>query len=138
MDQTDGDDGVLCAGGQRRGSVQDTVQLGEAAVVQSAANEGVLHDGVKNVVLAQLGTQSRILRDGDALVVHEDAGGSALQTLHEFGDDGLFLAQDFCVRHFGVSPPVNRITRSKKLRGRLLRSEKIIKLLDASSAGITA
>src|SRR5699024_10796510 len=70
--------GVVVADSQGRGAVQQPVQLAHAAVVDGEAQQGVLHHGVVHVVLAQLGAQGGVLRNGDAPVVHQHTGGGAL------------------------------------------------------------
>ena len=55
--------------------------------------------GVLNTILAQFSAKSGILSHGDALVVHQDAGGGVLQLLGKLSHDGLLRFQDCCVRH---------------------------------------
>ena len=74
-----------------------------AAVVDGETDQGVLHDGVIHVVLAQLGAQSGILGHGDALIVHQNAAGGALNLLSQISDDSLLLAENLCVRHVGFT-----------------------------------
>ena len=76
--------------GKRRGAVQLLVKLIETDVVESKAEQGVLDDRVLDLVLTALGTESSILRNGDALVINDDAGSRALQLLGKvLGPKGL-------------------------------------------------
>ena len=77
-DHARGSDGIG-SDGKRRGTVQLIIELAEADVVESKAEQGVLNNSVLDLVLTALGTESSVLRDGDALVINDDAGRCALQ-----------------------------------------------------------
>ena len=74
-------------------------------LVQSLSGQGVLDDGVVNSVLAQLGTQCGVLRNGDSLVINEDACAGVLDTLGERFHYRLLFAKNLCVWHVCFSPP---------------------------------
>ena len=80
-------------------AVEQAVQLVHAAVVDGELEQGVLHHGVLDVVLAQLGAQSGVLGHSDALVVHQHTGGGVLQLIGQIGHNGLLLAENLCIRH---------------------------------------
>ena len=123
-------------GGQRGGAVEHGVKLVEIALVNRKAEQSVLHNGVLNAGSTQLTAQSGILQNGDALVVHKDARRGVTDTLGEFLDDGLFLAEYFRVRQWF------------HLRGKFLRPKEKLPLpkdrgrhntsIVLSSAGFTA
>ena len=135
-DDADGRDRVALGGGQRGGAVEHGVKLVEIALVNRKAEQSVLHNGVLNAGSTQLTAQSGILQNGDALVVHKDARRGVTDTLGEFLDDGLFLAEYFRVRQWF------------HLRGKFLRPKEKLPLpkdrgrhntsIVLSSAGFTA
>ena len=102
---TGGSHGIAGADGQRRGAVELIIQLVQTAVVECKAQQGVLDDGVLDVVFTALGTQRGILCHGDALVIHKDAGSRVLHLLGQSRHDRLLFRQYFCVGHSSCSPP---------------------------------
>lgn len=103
-DDAEGSDGVAVAGGERGRAVQHAVESVQTQAVQRQAGQGVLDDGILHVVLPQLAAERGILRHGDAPVVHEDAAARVADALSQLRDDGLLLAENFCVRHcFGFT-----------------------------------
>jgi len=91
------------ADGQRSGAIQAVRQLAQAGALSGKTGEGVLHNSVLHVVLAELVTKSGILSHGDALIVYQDTGGGVLQLLSQLGHNGLLCFQDICVRHLGFT-----------------------------------
>ncbi len=86
-----GSDYILLTQSQRRGAVEQIVQLVQAGVVEGKAEQGVLDNGVIDAVLPALSAQRGVLLNGDALVIHEHAGGSFLDLLSQLGHDGLLF-----------------------------------------------
>ena len=74
-------------------------------LVQSLSGQGVLDDGVVNSVLAQLGTQCGVLRNGDSLVIDQDTCACALDAFSQSFDYRLLFAKNLCVWHVCFSPP---------------------------------
>ena len=72
-----------------RGTVQLIIELIEADVVESKAEQGVLDNCILDIVLTALSAELGVFRDGDALVVDEHAGAGALEPLGQSGDDRL-------------------------------------------------
>ena len=69
IDHADGSDGVLGAGGQRSGSVQDGVELLKADLVECETNQGVLYDGVLHALFTQLAAEIGMAIIGSILLV---------------------------------------------------------------------
>ena len=90
---------------QRSGAIQQIIQIVQASVVESKAQQGVLHNRIIHAALTALLTQSGVFLNGNTLVVDNDACGSLLDLLGQLGNDGLLLGKDLCVRHNLVSPP---------------------------------
>ena len=90
---------------QRSGAVQQIIQIVQAGVVESEAQQGVLHNRIIHAALTALLTQSSVFLNGNTLVVDNDACGSLLDLLGQLGNDCLLLGKDLCVRHNLVSPP---------------------------------
>ena len=109
-DHARGGDGIG-SDGKRRGTVQLIIELIEADVVESKAEQGVLDNCILDIVLTALSAELGVFRDGDALVVNDNAGSCALQLLGQRGHDRLLFRQNFCVRHFLSSPPLDFAAR---------------------------
>ena len=88
---------------QRSGAVQALAQLTQTGALHGEPGQGVLHNGVLNLVLTQLVAESGIFRHSDALIVDQDAGGGVLQLLGQLGHNGLLRFQNFCVGHLGFT-----------------------------------
>ena len=84
---------------QRSGAVQQIIQIVQASVVESKAQQGVLHNRIIHAALTALLTQSGVFLNGNTLVVDDDACGSLLDLLGQLGNDCLLLGKDLCVRH---------------------------------------
>jgi len=85
--------------GQGSGAVEHGIHLLQTDIVDGETHQGVLHDGVVQLVLAALGAQSGVLSHSDSLVVHKHAAAGGLELLGQLGHDGLLLAENLCVRH---------------------------------------
>ena len=114
-DDAGGSHGIIVADSQRSGAVQQTIQIFQTGVVESKAQQGVLDNGIINVVLTALLTQSGVFLNGNALVVDEDAGGGILDLLGQLLDgDAVTVIKDLKVK--GSSMVIKRGTKVKSIR----------------------
>jgi hypothetical protein len=81
------------------------VQTFQADLVQSEAGQRVLHDGVLDVLGAEITAKLGVLCDVDAAIVDENAALRILKALGESFYDGLLFGKDRFARYVWVSPP---------------------------------
>ena len=114
IDDTERSDGVILSGGQRSGAVEDVVETAHPQLVQSLSGQGVLDNSVVDLVLAQLGTQCGVLRNGDSLVIDQDTCACALDAFSQSFDYRLLFAKNLCIWHIVFHLHANDDTPKKK------------------------